>query len=125
MAFLGIDLLASLTQIALLLPCRNDGFMTLIDYITLRQDVSAAIVRVREAVTSAESPEEVEALASRLRAACEKLSNARCPDAGSSEFKEAARLIAEAKRLLFGLKIVGGGEWYPRLQQGDRIKTKL
>jgi hypothetical protein len=91
--------------------------MTLLDYFELTRSVAVAITRLKDAIVSAESPDEVEILATRLRKVCEALSGAVCKDAGLSDRKEAARLILEGKRLVFAVKIVGTGkgEEFPRL----------
>jgi hypothetical protein len=89
--------------------------MTLLDYFALTKDVAAAIARFKEVIASAESSEEVELLAARLKKACEVLSRASCKDAGGSDLREAARLILEGKRLVFAVKVRGRGEEFPKL----------
>jgi hypothetical protein len=91
------------------------GTMTLLDYFALTRSVAAAIIRLKDALASADTPDEVVLLATRLRKACVTLSQAECHDAGGSDRREAARLIEEGKRLVFAVKIVGTGEEFPRL----------
>lgn len=79
--------------------------MTLIDFITLTEDVARATARVKDGTSSSESPEELELLVSRLVTACDSLAGAKCGSASSSNLREAARLIEKGRRLVFALKI--------------------
>jgi hypothetical protein len=91
--------------------------MKLIDFYALSQDVAGAISRLKEGMVSAESPDELELLTSRLKKACDVLSRATCKDAGRHEVREGARLIEEGRRLVFVLKVRGTGEAFPRIHQ--------
>jgi hypothetical protein len=96
----------------------DDGTMTLIDYLILTRDVSAAITKLKAAIASGESSsDEVELFATRLKKACEALSKAVCRGTSSQDLREAARLVVEGNRLVFAVKIVGTGEEFPRLHR--------
>jgi hypothetical protein len=57
--------------------------MTIIDYQILTEDVAAAIAKFKDAIVTAESPEELELLTSRLEKACDALAAAKCGGGGS------------------------------------------
>jgi hypothetical protein len=89
--------------------------MTLIEYLTLGREIALAMRKVKEAIVSAESPEEVQILASRLEKACDVLSRASCKDTSTPDIREAKRLVSEGRRLVFALKVTGSREEFPRL----------
>ncbi len=91
--------------------------MTLIDYYAISRDVAGAISRLKEGIVSAESPEELELLTSRLKKACDVLSKASCKGAGRHEVREGAKLIEEGRRLVFAVKVRGTGEEFLRIHQ--------
>jgi hypothetical protein len=88
----------------------DDVAMTLLDYFALTRSVAVGITRLKDALASADSPDEVVLLAARLKKACVALSQAECDDAGLNDRKEAARVIEFGNRLAFAVKIVGTGQ---------------
>ena len=80
--------------------------MTLLEYIHLTRDLARSIAHFKDILEIAEAAE-IEVLAARLQSRCNALSRADCRDAGSSNRKEAAQLIAEARGLVFLIKVIG------------------
>jgi hypothetical protein len=89
--------------------------MTLIDFITLTEEVARSTSRVKDGMSSSESPEELELLVCRLANACNSLAGAKCGNATSSNLREAARLIEKGRRLVFALKMTGSRDEFPKL----------
>jgi hypothetical protein len=89
--------------------------MTLIEYLTLGREIALAMRKVKEAIASAESPEEVQVLASRLEKACDVLLKASCKDTSTPDIREAKRLVSEGRRLVFALLVTGTSEEFPML----------
>jgi hypothetical protein len=77
--------------------------MTLPEYFQLTQELSVAIDRF-DALESDEQ-DEIDTLAERLQTACDALEAAKCADAGSSDRRDATRLIHEAKGRLRSVKL--------------------
>jgi hypothetical protein len=93
--------------------------MTLADFIHLGRDLTAAIARLRDAIVTAESADELELLASRLSKACDTVSKAKCADAGRHEVIEAMNLVEKGRRLAFTVGMASKGEAFPRLHVGS------
>jgi hypothetical protein len=71
----------------------DDASMTLAVYLELCHELAAATARLRDALTAAESDEEVALFASRLRKACEaveRVERAKCAGASGQDLREAA-----------------------------------
>lgn len=84
--------------------------MTLPEYLHLSQEVVSAIARLKEALKTADSPEEIELLAFRLTKRCTALSKAKCSDAGRHEIRNAAELVLQGKRLAFAVEMGNAGD---------------
>ena len=91
--------------------------MTIIDFITLTEDVARAIAKVNDGMTSAESPEEFELLVSLLVRACNRLPGGKCMGASIEDLREAARLIEQGRRFVFALKKTGAKSEFPKLAE--------
>jgi hypothetical protein len=78
--------------------------MTLPEYRLITRNVVEATGRLKDALASNNPQEGIEVLAGRLVKACEELSQARCPNASTSNFVEAARVIRQGMRLVFQLE---------------------
>jgi hypothetical protein len=93
--------------------------MTLIEYLALCRDITTAIRNVKEAIASAESPEELQVLALRLDKACDVLSSASCNDTSTPDIREAKRLVSEGRRLALALLESGSGQEARRKPKSD------
>jgi hypothetical protein len=90
--------------------------MTLPAYLDCIEDVAAATARLMEALTVADSPDEVELFASRLKKACDLLSKAVCKDASRQDMWEASRVLAAGRRLAFAVKVTSSSDGeFPKL----------
>jgi hypothetical protein len=58
--------------------------MTLLDYLHCTRDVAAATAKLKKALTSAESPEELELLVSRLKKVCDAFVQGNVQGCGSA-----------------------------------------
>jgi len=69
--------------------------MTLLAFFTLCAELRTAITAAKASSTRAESDEEAEILATRLKKACDDLDAARCEGTSTNDLREARRLIEE------------------------------
>jgi hypothetical protein len=87
--------------------------MTLGDYFDCQKAVTTAMARLRRDIETADQ-DEVEELANRLRKAVDALQHAKYKT-DRSILTETNRIIGEARRVLFALKITERREEFPRL----------
>jgi hypothetical protein len=90
--------------------------MTLVEFIYLNRELAGAISKMKEALISAESPDELELFTSRLNKVCDAMSKAKCADASRHEVIESVNLVAKGRRLVFTARMASKGEEFPRLR---------